>query len=126
MYKIVDKTIHLTRGDACTISTGVSVEKEDGTTVPYIFQPGDIVTFGVYEKKHFNQSPVLLKVITVEAESERVNICLNSNETKLGEISHKAITYWYEIQLNHQQTIIGFDDSGPKELILYPEGVDQV
>lgn len=32
--------------------------------------------------------------------------------------------YWYEIQLNKEQTILGFDDKGPKMFILFPEGSD--
>jgi hypothetical protein len=37
---------------------------------------------------------------------------------------NKPIEYWYEIQLNYYQTIVGYDESGPKLFMLYPEGED--
>lgn len=49
------------------------------------------------------------------------------DETKIGEYISKPKEYWYEIELNpetYPQTIIGYDEDGPKVLILYPEGGD--
>lgn len=125
MFKIVDKTIHLTRGDACTISVGLTKKNQDGTDEPYIFKAGDIVSIGVYPVKGLNTTPLLFKSITLEEESDRADIPLSSEETKLGVISSKATKYWYEIQLNHIFTIVGFDEDGPKLLNLYPEGVEE-
>lgn len=36
--------------------------------------------------------------------------------------------YWYEVELNPEteaQTIIGYDEDGPKIFRLYPEGDDE-
>ena len=126
MFKIKDKEIHLTRGDICTIAIKLKVRKSAEEVDTYIFKPGDIVTLGVYYKNGLDINALLLKDVEVEEESDTVYIILSSEDTKLGEMSNKVIKYWYEIQLNHDQTIIGYDDSGPKLLYLYPEGVDSI
>lgn len=121
MFKIQGHTISLTRGDRCTITLKVS-SKQDSDD--YIFKPGDIVSFAVYNKKGLNNEPLLKKEIAVVAETNIVDISLDSSDTKIGEMSNKPIEYWYEIQLNYIQTIIGYDETGPKVLMLYPEGDD--
>lgn len=68
---------------------------------------------------------VLQKDITVEHESASVDILLTSYETRIGSIINKPIDYWYEVELNPEteaQTIIGYDEDGPKIFRLYPEG----
>lgn len=53
---------------------------------------------------------------------------ITSNETKIGNIINRPVIYWYEIVVNpdtNAQTIIGYDDGGAKEFILYPEGGDE-
>jgi len=50
---------------------------------------------------------------------------LSSDETRIGDYINKPVTYWYEIELNpnnNSTTIIGYDDDGPKQFKLYPEG----
>ena len=46
------------------------------------------------------------------------------DDMKIGEMLNKQVEYWYEIELNNDETIIGYDDDGAKKLILYPEGAD--
>lgn len=120
MLKINGTSILLTRGDECTITLKVTPIEIEG----YIFKQGDIVTFSVYNRKGLENKPVLLKEITVENDTNIVDISLTSQETKIGEIVNKPIDYWYEIQLNYSQTILGYDDKGPKLFTLYPEGAD--
>lgn len=115
MFKIEENTIHLTRGDKATINLSV----ED-----YTFKVGDTIEFRVYNKRGLDKQAILTKEITVEAETEKIDISLSSDETKFGEIVNKPVTYWYEIELNDNQTIIGYDEDGAKELILYPEGAE--
>lgn len=50
-----------------------------------------------------------------------VEIPLNSEDTKIGDVVNYKVKYWYEIELNNMTTI-GYDKEGPKEFILYPEG----
>ena len=124
MFKIDGTTIHLTRGDACIISVGANIFKSDGTKTPHEFVDGDVISFAIYDKKKFDKSPILLKEVINDSNKERINIPLNSSDTKIGDILNKPHVYWYEIQLNHNQTLIGFDNDGAKEFILYPEGAD--
>lgn len=131
MFKIDAKTkeIHLTRGDKATLGVTATVEyeAEDGTIQlePYIFQKGDVVSFAVHEKKGLNKPPLVVKSTTVEEETEEVNICLGCNDTALGERLNKEKELWYQIRLNEEQTLVGFDEEGEKILMLYPEGADE-
>ena len=117
-----DKTIHLTRGDIANIS--VSADFEDGT--PYTFKMGDVVRIKVFKKKDC-ESVMLKKDVVVTEESTSVSIYLGKEDTKLGEVISKPNTYWYEIELNPStmpQTIIGYDEDGEKQFVIYPEGSD--
>ena len=106
-----DKSIEINRGDAGTI---VLTNKSGN------FNIDDILKFSVVEKKNYN-NVVLQKTYRVTEESDKVNITLSSEDTKIGDIISKPITYWYEIEYNGNQTLIGYDDIGAKEFILYPE-----
>lgn len=118
MLKIDGTNILLTRGDECTITLKVNRDNPE----EYAFNVGDVISFAVYNKKEFNKEPLLLKEVTVQEPTNIVDIFLESNETKIGTMDNKPIICWYEIQLNHLQTIVGYDDKGPKILTLYPEG----
>ena len=117
MFKIEGKTIKINRGDKGVI----------GLTIPgYQFQVGDIVTIGVYEKKGLERNSKLFKSIEVETTCDELEIKLTKEDTSIDEIVNKPITYWYEIELNNETTIVGYDEEGPAEFILYPEGSDIV
>ena len=118
MQKIVGTTIKVNRGDVLNLS--LSTELEDGTT--YTFHNGDKIVFSIYEKGKMSDSAVVMKEINVLEETETVDIGLTSEETKIGDFINKPITYWYEVELNDQYTIIGYDENGAKEFMLYPEG----
>ena len=123
MFRIDPNTsrINMTRGDIGTIE--LTIKKDDGTS--YVFQDSDVVRFSVYEIKDFNGEPVLLKNVAPEKDSTSVDIELLQDDTTIGGLINKPVTYWYEIQLNPDtapQTIIGYDQYGAKEFILYPEG----
>jgi hypothetical protein len=114
-----DLSIYLTRGDAAAFSVSAS---KDGTE--YTFQPDDVVRFKVFEKKNCEEV-VLKKDFKVTAETNLVEIALDSDETKFGDVISKPTDYWYEVELNpdgYAQTIIGYDEDGAKVLTLYPEG----
>lgn len=118
MLKINGTNILLTRGDECTIT--LKVNREDSEE--HAFNVGDVISFAVYNKKEFDKKPLLLKEVIVQEPTNIVDIFLESNETRIGIMDNKPIIYWYEIQLNHSQTIVGYDNKGPKILTLYPEG----
>lgn len=116
-----DLSIYLTRGDA--VSVAVMATNGDAA---YTFKVGDVVRFKVFEKKAC-EKVVLQKDFSVQEETEAVDISLTAAEAKIGDLISKPTDYWYEIELNPEtvpQTIVGYDDNGPKVLRLFPEGGD--
>ena len=123
MFKINnDKSIYITRGDTGIIEFGAT----DGDS-SYVFGPDDIIRFQVFEKKH-HENVVIRKEIKVTDDTDIITISLTKDDTKIGEIINKPVDYWYEIELNPDttpQTLIGYDDDGPKVFRLFPEGADK-
>lgn len=119
MLKIEDKEIHINRGDKLLIEFSIDNDNEK-----YIFQKDDKIKFSIYRKKEMDKPPVLQKEIIPIVGTTFVDIEVSSQEMKLDDIKNKFVEYWYEIELNENDTIIGFDEDGAKKLILYPEGAD--
>lgn len=118
-----DMSIYATRGD--TVFFTVSAE-ENGEN--YIFQEGDVIRIKVTDKKDCD-TVVLQKDFVVTSTMETIDIILSGQDTKFGEVISKPKDYWYEVELNsftNPQTIIGYDDDGPKIFKLFPEGRDLV
>jgi hypothetical protein len=117
-----DLSIYLTRGDAAVFNVSATIGETQ-----YTFKVDDVVRFKVFEKKNCEEV-VLKKDIKVTAETELVEIALDSDETKFGDVISKPMEYWYEVELNpdtYAQTIIGYDEeTGAKILRLLPEGGD--
>lgn len=113
MFNIENDTLYFTRGD--TISFNLSI---DG----YMFQPNDKIAFRIYERSRLNQAPLSETITTVEEATASIKITLLPEATRVGQIINKPIEYWYEIELNDDQTVIGYDENGPKVIVLYPEG----
>ena len=119
-----DKSIYLTRGDACIIK--VEVTDKEGNVQS--LHKDNVVRLKVTDKKGCG-CVVLQKDVKVNAEMTSVQIPLTRDETKIGEIISKPKDYWYEIELNPDtapQTIVGYDEDGAKILKLFPEGGDVV
>lgn len=123
MYKInEDLSIYVTRGDIVLMN--VTAEFNDK---PYTFQPGELVRIKVYKKKKASEV-VLEKDFPITAYTQKVQIYLSGDDTKIGEVISKPVTYWYEVELNplnEPQTIIGYDEDGAKVFMLFPEGADK-
>ncbi len=116
------KQINITRGDVASICVDAVLDDEQ-----YTFQPNDIVRFKVFKAKDCN-CVEMQKDITINEETQIVNISLSSEDTKIGEYINKPTKYWYEIELNPDtkpQTIVGYDLEGEKIFMLYPEGADK-
>ena len=118
MIEIEGKTIIISRGDSGTIKLTIPLSDTEN----YEFQVGDKVQFRVFEKKNYN-NVFLDKEINIEEITSVIDICLTEKDTSIGEIINKPVTYWYEISLNETQTVVGYDDEGAAELILYPAHV---
>lgn len=124
MFNIDAKTkqISVTRGDVVSFTVGANLNRNK----KYVFKAGDIVRFKVIKSQDCNCVIMSKDVVAVEGETA-VEINLNSKETRIGEIINKPQKYWYEVELNPDrgaQTIIGYDNEGPKIFMLYPEGSD--
>ena len=121
MFKITEnKSIYVTRGDIANIVVS-AMEGEE----LHIFKPTDVIRFVAYEKGACNQI-VLAKSVTVEEKTDKVLVQLTTEDTTIGELVNKPVDYWYEVELNPEtapQTIIGYDEKGPKIFRIYPEGV---
>lgn len=116
--KIEGTTIKLNRGDILNIN--LTIKKEDGTD--YSFEEGDKITFSLYNKGKLNEKAVLLSEFVATPGTTSINIYCDSEETKIGELTNKPTDYWYEIELNNEYTILGYDDEGAKLFKLFPEG----
>lgn len=120
MFKLNDDlSIYLTRGDMAAF--GVSAFGEDGGK--YKFKVGDVVRFTVYGKNNAD-TVYLQNDYPVTEETEEVQVYLTKDDTRFGNVISKPTDYWYEVELNPEtvpQTIIGYDENGPKVLKLFPE-----
>ena len=91
----------------------------------YVFQLTDKITFSVYEKKGYTKKPIFTKSYLVSSlynePTESVEIPLTDTDTNKFELLNKKRKYWYDIVLNDTTTILGFDEKGGKQLIVYPE-----
>lgn len=122
MFRIdKEKTMHVTRGDTAIFGVTASAG-----SVGYVFQTGQTVRFTVMAKKDCGRV-LLKKDITVAAGSTEVTVTLTGEDTRIGDVISKPVDYWYEIELDPDtapQTLVGYDEDGPKIFRLYPEGGD--
>lgn len=118
MQKIDGTTIKLNRGDVLNFTLTLSSSSGE----PYVFQDGDKVVFSVYNKNKMSDNAVLLKEFVVSGSQQSVEINCTKEDTKLGDLINKPVEYWYEVELNNEYTVIGYDDDGAKILMLFPEG----
>ena len=88
--------------------------------VYYKFAVGDVVRLNIYNKKGYNGEILKTKEIEVSKEDYVVDIEFNEEDTTFGAISNKEITYWYDVTLNRDATIVCYDEDGAKEFIMYP------
>lgn len=121
MLLIEDNEIHITRGDKALIDLIIPINKEEN----YLFQPGDIITFGVYEEGKMEEDALIHKEIKINEVTDVCKIELTSEDTKIGELINENKEYWYEVIYNNDQTVIGYDKYGAKLFIVYPEGSDK-
>lgn len=126
-------TIHLTRGD----KTNGEFNKlafyfpiynfATGKEENYVFQLDDKITVIVMDKKGYTKSEILKKTYTIRElgytePTECPEIPLTAEDTKNFPLLNKKKTYWYDIVLNDDTTILGYDEDGAKKIIVYPEG----
>lgn len=116
-----DLSIYVTRGDMVYLKVTAENNGE-----PYTFQPGEVVRFKVFAKKDCTDV-VLQKDFPVTDYTQGVEIVLDGEDTKIGEVISKPRDLWYEVELNpfdEPMTIIGYGEDGPMVFKLFPEGAD--
>lgn len=118
MMQIIDNnTISINRGDIGVIH--FSTYEEDGSL--HTFQVNDVIRFSVKEK-YSDSQPVLRKDIPVtEEEITSVDITLSKEDTTIGTLIDRPKKYVYDIAINEDETVIGYDKDGAKYFILNPE-----
>ena len=116
MYKIIDKNIYLNRGDQISI---IVANNSDA------FELNDVITIHVCEQGDYSRV-VLSKQGEIDQNNpNQAKIELTSEETKLGEpLKSTEKVYWYEIELNGNKTLVGYDNNGPKLFTLWPEAIE--
>ena len=120
MIKIVDNDIYCTRGDAGTIN--IKAANDDGTQ--YTFTAGTTIRFNVVNAED-TATRIFSKEVTIDEDTQQVEISLTTNDTTIGGYINKKVEYWYEVEINPDNngyTIIGYDEYGAKKFILVPEG----
>lgn len=127
-----NQTIHITRGDATQekfnrlafqfpiFNTGTEQEEL------YEFQLDDKISFVAMDKKGYDKEEILRKDYTLRdmgytKPTTTPEIPLTAEDTKLFPLANKKKTYWYDLVLNDETTILGIDDEGAKKIIVYPE-----
>ena len=115
MFKIEDKNIYCNRGDAISI---IVANNSD------YFKIGDYLKFYICENGDYTKV-LLTKRVDIEENTVEVEINLTSEDTRLGPaLKKESVVYWYEIELNGDTTLVGFDKNGPKLFTLWPEAVE--
>lgn len=127
-----NQTIHITRGDATQEKFNrlafqypifnIETQQEE----LYEFQPDDKISFVAIEKKGYTKEEVLRKEYTLRdigytKPTTTPEIPLTAEDTKSFPLASKKKTYWYDLVLNDETTILGVDDEGAKKIIVYPE-----
>ena len=113
MFKIVNNTFHVTRGDSGVIT----VKFKDGSVLP----EGSDVTFGVYRKNELDAEPVLWELKTIASNKRSIHLYI-SNTFEMENPENGREEYWYELKIGPEFTALGYDETGPKIFYLYPSG----
>lgn len=102
-----------------------SVSLDTLTEEYYQFEIGDIIKLNIYERNGYDKEPLKTKIIEVETSSDEVLIPMTEEDTTFGEIPNKPVTYWYDITLNDDLTIVCYNEEGAREFIMYPAKGDE-
>lgn len=120
MFKIDNdgKTLLVTRGD----KGSVKVKKKISEGVFEPFYEGDVVSFNL--KNNFGDNePVLRKKVIVPENTDVITFNFSKDDTTIGDLISSPVLYQYDIAVNEDMTILGYDDeTGPKYFKLFPEG----
>lgn len=111
MVRIEKDTIEMSRGDAFSIEVTI----ED-----YTILSTDVVKMSIFEADSDYASPLTTITGTLDSEHNVSVISFDESTTSFAEPVSERVDYEYEVKLNGDQTVIGYDKKGPKRLIIYP------
>ena len=83
------------------------------------FKTDDVIAFSIVTKGNYNDV-VFQKEFKVEEDCTEYILGFTNEEMRIGEPISEKVTYYYEIELNNDTTLIG-SRSKHKKFILYPE-----
>lgn len=117
MFKYKNKTFYVTRME----SGEITLKNKKST-----FNLGDVVEFKIYNENGLDENPLFVKSFEVtESNSNALVLEFLSADTNFAEPANEILTFWYEIILNGDKTIFGFDDNKAKIFYIYPRGIDK-
>lgn len=129
------ETIYLTRGDVTDKYHKLAFQypilnQETGEEELYEFQPEDKISFVVFNKKGYTKTEVLriektLLEMGYAGATTTPEIQLTEEDTKSFDLVNKSKTYWYDLVLNDSTTLLGYDETGAKKIIIYPEAEEE-
>ena len=111
MKKDAKNTITHNRGD----KGAIRLINKNGT-----FKKGDKFTFSIVKKGNY-ADVVFQKIFVVTEDCDIFYLSFTNEEMRIGDVISTRVTYYYEIDLNNDTTILGHDKDGDKLFILYPE-----
>lgn len=111
MKKDAKNTITHNRGD----KGAIRLVNKKGT-----FKKDDKFTFSIVRKGDYSDV-VFQKTFTVAEDCDVFYLTFTNDEMRIGDVISAKVTYWYEIDMNDDTTILGHDAKGDKLFILYPE-----
>lgn len=125
MFKIENGNMLLNRGDSATIR----IENTSSN-----FNPGDCIKFSIMEKNNCNSVVFQKRYDIIEQSTTEPNVFeigLTPEDSKefCPPLKTGTKTFWYEIELESGDvinTLIGYDDKGAKEFIVFPEASEEM
>lgn len=105
------KTIEINRGDKGTLKL---VNKND------TFKIGDEFKFSIMEKGDYDKV-LFQKEFKVLEESNVFFLTFTSEDMRFYEPISKKKEFIYELEMNGDTTLIGYDEERDKKFVLYPE-----
>lgn len=114
----IDKNnnISINRGDRASIN--FSIMQNNGN--PYTFTTSDEVIFTVKED-YASSEYFIRKIIKFTEETTSCTINLSKEDTTTKELINEPLNYVYDIALNEDNTVIGYDSKGAKYFNILPE-----
>lgn len=110
MLRIKNRHISINRGEEGAVRLVSNVP----------FSVGDQFVLSVVEAGDMTKV-VQTFTYTVDTENVVQVIPITKEQNRFAPISNKEIVYWYEIELNGNTTLVGYDSYGPKLFTVYPE-----